>query len=259
MKTKSLMPEPLLEGVPIGSEEWFTRQRDVIRSRPLTRRTYELWYGKMLADAASVAAGGGRILEIGSGAGFARTIDPSIITSDIVPGNSDMVVDARHLPFDDGSLRAIMLTHVFHHVPDVTSFLNEALRTLVNGGVITMIEVAHTPFSRFLFGKLHPEDYDSSVTGWALNPDRPCGGANQALSWVVFRRDRERFQKEFPGLSLECIELLPWLGYLLSGGVTRRNLVPNAMVGPIAALENALSVANPLFALHWHIRVRKVA
>jgi ubiquinone/menaquinone biosynthesis C-methylase UbiE len=62
--------------------------------------------------------------------------------------------DARKLPLPDRSVRALVLTHVLHHVPDLEAFFGEAQRVLVPGGVITMIEVAHTPFARFFLQKI---------------------------------------------------------------------------------------------------------
>ncbi len=178
----ALLGSPVLFGMEQGSPEWFEAQRQMILARPLVRMTYDRWYGTMLGDVASVPGDTGTpILEIGSGAGYVKTIDSRVITSDIVEGLSDRVVDAQQLPFSDGSLRGILLTHVFHHIPNVQRFLAEAYRTLVPGGVISLIDVAHTPLARLLFGRFHPEGYESSARDWTLDITQPVGGANQAL------------------------------------------------------------------------------
>ncbi|HTD33633.1 MAG TPA: hypothetical protein VK665_08245, partial [Candidatus Elarobacter sp.] len=144
-----------------------------------------------------------------------------------------------------------------HHIPDPSRFFAEAIRTLVPGGTISLIDVAHTPLARLLFGRFHPEGYDSAREGWTLDESAPLGGADQAMSWVLFRRDRALFEARFPALDVEVIELLPWFGYLLSGGLTRRNLVPGVLVPALVALDRATTLLNPAFALHWHIRIRK--
>ncbi len=252
----TLLAEPALHGLEMGSARWFAVQRDLIARRPLVKRTYDLWYQTMLADAASVPKSSARVLELGSGANYVKRLDPSVVTSDVVPG-SDLVVDARALPFEAATLRAIFLTHVFHHIPEAEAFLREADRTLVPGGVIALIDVAHTPFARLIFGKFHPEAYEGSATEWKLRPGGAYGGANQAMSWIVFVRDKARFERRFPSLRVECVELLPWFGYLISGGLTRRNLIPSAVVPALKRLDAATTALNPLFALHWHIRVRK--
>ena len=236
-------------------------QRRVIASRPLVRRTYDRWYNTMLSDARSVDGHeDAPMLEIGSGSGYINAFDSSIITSDIVPGSADMIIDAQRLPFADNSLRAIFLTHVFHHIPDVRLFMREALRTLVDGGIMSIIDIAHTPLARLLFGNDALEDYYLPPAGaWHLDSSRRADGANQALAWVVFGRDRSIFEAEFPDLRLECSDHLPWLGYLCSGGVTRRNLVPSMFSGAIAWLDQLAEAANGAGSLHRHIRLRKVA
>lgn len=242
-----------------GSLEWFEAQRGLILSRPLIRRTYDQWYRTMLRDVASAPDRNCATLEIGSGAGYVKLIDPRVITSDIVEGLSDRVLDAQQLPFENESLRGVLLTHVFHHIPDVRQFLKEADRTLIPGGVLTMIDVAHTPLARYLFGNFHPEGYDSMALDWTLDESKPIGGANQALSWIVFCRDRRLFSRKWPNFRVECIEPLPWLGYALSGGVTRRGFVPSFAAPLIAWLDSATAIFNPLCSLHWHIRIRKIA
>lgn len=256
MVRRQLFEEPTLDGVALGSEEWFEAQRSIIDARPLIKAAYDRWYGAMLADVATVEHKG-KILEIGSGSGYVKLLNPDVITSDVVPGHADMIIDAESLPFEDRSLRGILLTHVFHHIPHIDKFLNEAQRALVPGGVISMIDVAHTPLSRLVFGKFHPEAYEHKAKSWELDTSGPYGGANQAMTWIVFKRDRAHFKQKYPGLRVEAVEYLPWLGYLLSGGATRRNFIPDAAVPLINGVDTLTSFLNPLCALHWHIRLRK--
>jgi SAM-dependent methyltransferase len=252
-----LLDEPRLSGVEVGSSEWFAIQRELVVSRPLVHDTYSAWYEKMLGDSASAPSDGGKVLELGSGSNFVKLLDPRVITSDVVPGASDLVVDAQDLPFAEGSLKAILLTHVFHHIVAPERFLAEATRTLVPGGVISIIDVAHTPFARVLFTYLHPEGYHSNRRTWLLDESEPLGGANQAMTWMVFNRDIAQFRAEFPQLQLELIEYMPWLGYLISGGLTRRNLIPGALVPLLRALDRRSRALDPFMSLHWHIRIRK--
>jgi SAM-dependent methyltransferase len=251
------LDEPELSGVLIGSTAWFEAQRKLIDKRPLVYSAYAGWYDKMLADANS-APDGGKILELGSGPNFVKGLDPRVITSDVVPGASDLVVDAQNIPFPNESLRAILLTHVFHHIPDVDQFLGEAMRTLLPGGVVSLIDVAHTPFARFFFRNFHPERYEDSRKSWRLDERDPLGGTNQAMTWIVFHRDAAVFRARYPQLRIEVIEFLPWLAYLFSGGLTRRNLMPRALVPFVRSLDAISRPLDPAMALHWHIRIRKV-
>jgi SAM-dependent methyltransferase len=251
--------EPRLRGARPGTRSFFEIQRRIIQERPLLRGVYAQWYARLLADEASVPGGSERTLlvELGSGGSWLKDLQPRVVTSDLVAGVADLIIDGRELPFADGSVRALFLTHVFHHIPDVERFLAEAERVLVPGGVIAMIEVPHTLFARFFFRRFHPEPYDERAATWAFDQSDAMRDANQALSWIVFFRDRARFARLFPGLSVEEPDYLPWLSYLASGGVTMRNLVPSFLVPMVRALDRWLSPLDRWMALHWHLVVRK--
>jgi hypothetical protein len=53
------------------------------------------------------------------------------------------------------------------------------------------------------------------------------------------------------------MSFLPWLTYLLSGGVTARCLIPNWMNGLLIGIERRLKPSASFFSLHWYIRVKK--
>ncbi len=255
----AFLEEPLLRGAVPGTRQFFELQHRIIAERPLLRGIYEQWYRALLADEASVPGNpdDGALLELGSGGSLLREACPRVITSDLVAGVADRVIDGRQLPFPDASLRALFLTHVFHHIPDVEQFLREAERVLVPGGVIAMIDVPHTPFARFFFQHFHPEPYDDCAPAWAFDQSDAMLDANQALTWIVFFRDRDRFERLFPGLQIDPPGFLPWLSYLASGGVTRRNLVPSFLVPVFRAFDRLLKPLDPWLALHWHLTVRK--
>jgi SAM-dependent methyltransferase len=248
--------ERSLEGLQPGSPEFFAAQKAIILSRPLLKRCYDDWYARMLRDARS-APQPGVIVELGSGGSYLKDLEPSIVTSDVVENVADHVIDARELPFADNSVRALLLTHVFHHIPDADAFLREAQRVLVPGGAISMIEVAHTPFARFFFKTFHHEPYHDGCQDWSFAQDDSMMDSNQALSWMIFVRDRNEFKKRHPALKIEGMSFLPWLTYLLSGGVTARCLIPNWMDGLVISIERLLKPFAALFSLHWHICVRK--
>jgi len=254
----AFLGDPRLHGVAPGSPEFFALQRRIIRERPLVSEVYEIWYDKLLEAAASVPGDPGEgLLELGSGGSYLKELCPTVVTSDVVEGVADQVIDARELPFEDGSLRAIFVTHVFHHIPDVEAFLREADRVLVPDGIVTMIEVPHTPFARFFFDRFHPEPYDDRAAGWAFDQSDAMMDANQALSWNVFFRDRDRFARLFPSFEVGRTSFTPWFSYLLSGGVTRRNLALEPLVPLVRAADRVLRPLDPLMALHWHLTIRK--
>ena len=250
---------PCLREHTIGSTEWFAAQRRMIESKPLIKRCYDLWYTLLLNDADSVpvASRTGTIVELGSGLSYIKHLRPQFVTSDLAPGIADMVIDGRTLPFPDRSVQALLLTHVFHHIPDVGRFFREACRVLVPGGVISMVDCTHTPFARFFFSSVHPEPYDDRAREWNFPEGNSMLDSNQALAWMVFRRDAAEFRRQFPALHLEQVRYLPWLSYLLSGGVNLRSFIPRFMTPVFPAIDTLLTPLDPLFAIHWHLTVRK--
>jgi SAM-dependent methyltransferase len=242
----------------VGSPEYFRIQRDLIRERPLLKACYDTWYSEMLRANQGGALGPGESLELGSGGSLLRDALPGLITSDVVEGVADRVIDGRALPFPDRGLRAIFMTHTLHHIPDVSRFFAEADRALQPGGFVALVEVAHTPFAKFFFSNFHPEPYDDQSTHWDFTQQDSMMDSNQALSWLVFVRDLEKFNREFPKLKVERFAWLPWITYLAAGGVTMRNVIPGPVIPLLHALEWLFRPLRPLFALHWLIILRKM-
>ena len=252
----SWLKEPSLTDHPPGSPEFFAAQKALILKRPLLKRNYDDWYRRLLEDARS-APSRGAVVELGSGGSYLKELEPNLITSDVSPDIAERVIDARKLPFANDSVRALLLTHVLHHIPDVAAFFKEAERTLIPGGVISMIEVAHTAFARFFFKNFHHEPYEDGRVEWSFAQSDSMMDSNQALAWMVFVRDRAEFERRFPGLRIEKLEYMPWFTYFVSGGVTMRNILPRFSHRPLLLMERLLQPLTPVFSLHWHILVRK--
>jgi hypothetical protein len=76
-------------------------------------------------------------------------------------------------------------------------------------------------------------------------------GANAALPWIVFDRDRARLESEWPDLRLlEVVPFMAWR-YLASGGVSMRSLQPGWSYRGWRRLERMLGVERRMavFAL----------
>lgn len=255
------LSEPSLIGVPVGSVEYFHIQRRLISERPLLASCYSTWYQALQKDAQSVPGGAAmgtqQWVELGSGGSSLIEYIPNLITSDVVEGVASRVIDGRSLPFANSSVDGLFLTHSFHHIPNVEMFLGEAVRVLKSGGVVALVEVANTLLARLLFSNFHPEPFLPNVKTWDFDQKDSMMDSNQALSWVVFFRDRELLHKKFPELEIEVVEYLPWFSYLVAGGVTKKNLIPRSLSLIILKLDKIFQMFAPLCALHWHIRIRR--
>ena len=230
-------------------------RKQIIQSKPFLKSIYDEWYTILRT---ALPQGSGPILEIGSGAGFCSEFIADLITSEIIPcPGVQLVLDGRELPFADASLRAIVMTNVLHHIPQVERFLAEGSRCLRSGGKILMIEPWVTPWSRFVYKHFHQEPFDPEATDWSFVSTGPLSGANGAIPWMVFLRDRSQFEFRFPEFSVE--EIRPFLPfrYLVSGGIGLRTLMPGLTQQAWITLENLLASRWPSLAMFAFVSVRR--
>jgi len=213
-------------------------RRQIIQDKPLLKNIYEDWYGNICTQLPVID---GPVLEIGTGAGFLKSYIPDLITSDVMPiqGN-DVTCNAEQLPFSDRCLRAIVMVNVMHHISHPIFFFKEAERCVRPGGVIIMVEPWVTCWSKIIYGKLHHEPFDPESPCWTLPESGPLSGGNDALPWIIFQRDNERFNTNTAWRVEKIVKTMPFR-YLLCGGISMRNLLPAFMIRPITALENSLS------------------
>lgn len=224
MQFRELLAHPRTRGLDLDDPQTTLLRRSLIQNKGLLRRIYEEWYAA-LADA--LPAGDEPVLEIGSGAGFLNDFMPRLITTDILPlDNVSVVADAHHLPFERASLRAILMINVLHHLSSPRQFLSEAARCVRPGGRLIALEPWTTAWSRFVYGRLHHEPFDPNASDWGFPQQGPLSGANGALPWILFERDRQQFQQEFPMWRIQRIDRRMPFRYLLSGGVSLRSLAP---------------------------------
>lgn len=234
---KAFLQHPLTKGLALDDPQTTIVRRTIIQEKAFLRKIYSEWYANI---ASSLPTGDQPVLEIGSGAGFFSDIIPNLITSEVFPmPGVQQVVDATQLPFANGSLRAIVMTDVLHHIPDVAAFFREAQRVLQSGGRIVMVEPWKTKWSEFIYTKLHHEPFLPDAS-WDLPASGPLSGANGAIPWIVLVRDRERFTSDYPQLAVKSIVPTMPFAYLLSGGVGWRSILPGFLFQSCRAFERWL-------------------
>jgi len=251
MSIGSWLEHPLTRGLDIDDPRTISLRRQIVREKAFLRRLYEEWYG---AIAASLPSATGPVLELGSGAGFLADFVPDLIPSEIfpVPGVA-AVLDAADLPFRSRSLRAAAMTNVLHHVPNPRRMLEELARCIRSGGVVSMIEPWVSPWSRFIYRRLHHELFDPDAREWEWSSSGPLTGANSAQAWILFQRDRTRFERELPQWSIRSVKPLMPLRYLVSGGITYRALAPTWTFRSWRRLEGMLAPYGNQLAMFAHI------
>jgi SAM-dependent methyltransferase len=238
MNWRQWLVHPLTAGLDPADPENFPFYEQIIRRKKFLRRLYREWYGLILT---ALPSGEEPVVELGSGAGFLRDFLPEAITTDIIPNPLvRMVLDGQALPFQKGSLRAVVMVNVLHHIPRPRFLLSEAGRCCRRGGALVLLEPWNTPWSRLVYNRWHHEPFDPEASDWELPPRRSLSAANQAMAWIIFHRDQLQLNREFPEWEIEAILPLMPFRYLFSGGLTWRALAPAWSFGLLRSLERGL-------------------
>lgn len=230
--------------------------RRIIQRKLFLKNVYLSFYQVFIKALANYPMEGD-VVELGSGAGFFKKVYPQAITSDIIPYEGvDLVFSGLAMPFKDNSVRAFLMIDVLHHIKDSRLFFQEMQRCLKNNGKIVMIEPANTLFSRFIYTHFHHEPFDPKG-GWGFEEGGPLSGANMAIPYIIFHRDLRQFLGDFPELKIISIKIHTPFRYLLSGGLSFRQLLPSWSYYLIVLLEFILSPLNPLLGMFMTVELKK--
>lgn len=231
----------------------------VWRSKPVLRRIYtEQFYRRLLENRVV-----GETLEIGSGPGFMRDLDPTVIRTDIVPSVFiSAIVDGHQLPFRDGQFSNVVMLDVLHHINRPIVLLKELSRVLKVGGRIIMVEPWITPFSTFIYTYLHQETCNLAIEPWheaeQFAHDKRAFDGNAAIPYCLFSVGWQHAQPRLPDLQLVEIEQFSWLTYLLSFGFKPINALPMGLYAPAYAVEQLSSrLLKPWITLRAKIILQK--
>ena len=244
-------------------ESWDERVHDhvaALATHPMTRQLFSEFHLRMRELDAAHLTGDGRRVELGSGVYPLKRTFGDVLATDIVPAPGiDRVLDAQAMDLPDLSVRCFFAQFVFHHLAHPSAFFREVERVCVPGGGVVLLEPASGPLASLLYKRLfRTETFDRSMPGWEAAIEDPMTGANQALSWVVFERDRARFEREHPGLRVVAHEFSPsYLRYIASGGLNFPQLVPTRLGPALGSLERLLSRLQPHLAIHQYYVIRK--
>jgi len=247
---KKLLAHPATRDLSIDDPRTTERRREIIQSNRFLWRIYDEWYRLI---AARIPEGTGGVIELGHGSGFLERYIPGLITSEVLACRGvDVVLDARRLPFAPGSLKAIAVVNVLHHIPGVREFFGEARRCLRPGGCIAMIEPWVSTWARVIYPRLHHEWFHPEAADWTFPETGPLSSANGALPWIVFESQRRVFETEFPEFEVQDVRPIMPFRYLVSGGVSLRQLMPSATFPLWRGIDTVFSrwpKRWPMFAL----------
>lgn len=253
---------PLTAGLDLDSDESLEVHRRIIEQNPLLKDHYLFVYRRFRFAEQQVKDLPYPSLEIGSGGGFLKEILPDVITSDVAKAEGiDRMEDVLRLSFPDRSIKAVYANGVLHHLEDCELAIRQIERVLVPGGLFVCNEPSSSPFGYFMNRHFHKEHTDRNVRSWSLRAEDGHGrltGANMALPYIVFIRDRKTFEEKFPSLKIASVVFHDFLRYTLSGGLSYRPFVPPVLYGLINGLETAFRPFMPVFGNAMLITIKKV-
>jgi SAM-dependent methyltransferase len=231
--------------------------RSRIKGKVALYKLYREFYLRF-ADCIDRCEGTGIVIEIGSGAGFIKDVLPDVIASDILPYNTaDIVFDAEHMPFSDGSIKSVFMLNTLHHIPDAESFFYELERCLEPGGRGFFIDQYSGWFSNLIYRFIHHEPYDRNTTYWRFETTGPLSGANGALCWIVFYRDKKRFNQLYPALKIIKIEPHTSLRYWFAGGLKWWSLLPGVLFDLFSRIDHWMARRFPTCSSFVNVEIVK--
>ena len=244
-----LVTPPLSEELRAQTLERFENHRRVWAGNRALRALNAALYERVARELPALDVG--PRVELGSGPGFARAFIRDIELTDLVRAPwHDREVSAESLPFDAGSLGALVLFDVLHHLPSPRRFFDEAVRVLRRGGRIVMCEPYISPVSYPVYKFLHDEPLDLGVDPLALHAGgdaRDPFDANQAIPTVLFGRGRQAFEAAFPALAIQRIQYMSGFSCPASGGFSHGPFLP----WPVWSLWHRIDSQVPSAIMRW--------
>jgi hypothetical protein len=120
-----------------------------------------------------------------------------------------------------------------------------------------MVEPWVSHWSRLIW-RLHPEPFKPESSSWDIPRGGPLSGANIALPWIVFVRDRSRLLALHPQFEIkEVVPFMPF-SFLISGGLSMKSLLPAASYGVLKKLESILTPWMNQIALFALFTIEKI-
>lgn len=236
-----------------------TKHRETWKTKKILRDIYTDWYKLIHGD---LKPGPGTTLELGAGGGNFKEFKPDTISSDIdFSPWLDLCFDAHHMPFREGEVGNIVMVDVLHHLADPVLFLKDAARVLEKGGRVVLLEPFPTLFSLFIYRKFHPEPFIKDADYFApreRNLGKDPWDSNQAMAWLLFYKQREKFMELFgDDFLIVKRKRMSCILYPASGGFENKSMIPDFSVPFFKFLEIMLVPLRPLLAFRCYVVLEK--
>jgi SAM-dependent methyltransferase len=208
--------------------------------KPALRCVYRHWAKRISGNLSPVT---GKSIELGCGCGALSQYMPELIKTDLYKHDwVDEVVDACKMPYADNSCANFVAVDILHHLSSVCAFFNEVNRVLKSGGRLILLEPYVSPVSFIIYNYFHHETLDLKASPFApVKTKDPSGeAANTAIPTLLFMRYRQEFYRRWPQLKILSLTLRDAIVYPLTGGFSRRSLLPYFLISPLINIEDII-------------------
>ena len=254
-----MLREDQIDTINLDSADRLAMHEKMLEKRKMIAGVFKEFYETCMNYNAKYFAGNGIQLEIGSGVGQIKKYYPDVVTSEVIESSLvDMVIDSQNMNLKDNSVRAIYGMNCFHHFSEPRKFFKECERVLNPGGGVVLVDPYYGFLSNLFYKRaFKTEFFDKEQPFWNTEASVMLD-ANQALTYIVFKRDREKFTKEFPNLEIVEMKVFNnYVRYVCSGGLNFKQLLPNFFIPILKFVEIVISPINKIFGLHHVIVLRK--
>ena len=227
--------------------------------KPLLQDIYRDFYRLIARNLAPDVEG--NIVELGSGIGKIKEIVPDCICTDIFPFPwLDGSENAYALSFADGAVSNIIQFDVFQHFRYPGSALDECRRVLCPGGRLLIFEPYISWFGRFVYGVLHHEPVGiHDPIPWHAPPDFDLEtdpyytGLGNAMR--IF--ETAEFAEKIKDWELVELFRLSGVSYILSGGYSKPQFYPHALLPAMMRIDALCSMVPALMATRMLVVLQK--
>ena len=257
----NLLRHRALQNSEVNGQARLDEHSQKLMSKPMLREVFKHFHDQFRNLDHQFLNASGLEVELGAGIAPIRDAYPSVLATDIIKApHLDKALNAEAMELEDASVRVFYAQNCFHHFSQPRLFFNELERTLVPGGGVILLEPYYGVFASFLYKRLFKtEGFDKTYPSWETPETGPMHGANQALSYLVFMRDRAEFEQKHPSLKFVHQRLDDhYLKYIFSGGLNFKQICPDKLSPVLALLQTCLRPLNRWLALHHVIVLQKV-
>jgi SAM-dependent methyltransferase len=231
------------------------------KNKSVLRLIYNDFYKLIAEHLANIA--NGYVVELGSGIGKIKYIIPHCIRTDLFLNEwIDKKENAYKLSFSNNSVSDLILFDVFHHLRYPGTVLKEFHRVLLPKGRVIIFEPCINSLLGFVvFSLFHhePLGIKESIQWTApdeLDPDIIDYYAAQSNSSRIFFN--QEFKNNLSQWNVKRKDRFSAISYVLSGGYSKPQLYPTAVLSMIRVLDKICDVLPALFATRLLVVLEKI-